>query len=90
MTTFTIHLRLYGPYFAVLRPLYIFEITVYVCVFCGRCKWQNWFVFQSVVEHSHLSSEMFVLYLHQNYVSFYEDLDDIVRAYLLMTYWHDM
>ena len=55
---------------------------MYVCVFCGRCKWQNCFVFQSVVEHSHLSSEMFVLYLHQNYVSFYEDLDDIVRAYV--------
>ena len=36
---------------------------------------------QSVVEHTHMSPEMFILYLHQNYIDFYEDIDDIVRLY---------
>ena len=36
---------------------------------------------QAVVEHTHMSSEMFILYLHQNYIDFYEDLDDIVSRW---------
>ena len=35
---------------------------------------------QSVVEHTQMSSEMFTLYLHQNYVEFFDDMDDVVRA----------
>ena len=37
---------------------------------------------QSVVEHTHMSPEMFTLYLHQNYIDFYEDIDDVVRLYV--------
>jgi cell cycle checkpoint protein len=33
-----------------------------------------------VVEHSHLSPEMFVLYLHQNYLHMHSDIDNIVRG----------
>ncbi|CAI8034286.1 Cell cycle checkpoint protein RAD17 [Geodia barretti] len=32
-----------------------------------------------VVEHSHLSPEMFVLYLHQNYLHMHSDIDNIYR-----------
>jgi cell cycle checkpoint protein len=31
-----------------------------------------------VVEHSHLSPEMFILYLHQNYLHMHSDIDNIV------------
>ena len=36
--------------------------------------------FQDVVERSHLSSDMFTAYLHQNYLHFYEEMEDVVRA----------
>ena len=35
-------------------------------------------IVQSVVEHSHLSSDMFVLYLHQNYLQMHSQVDDVV------------
>lgn len=35
---------------------------------------------QSVIEHSHLSSDMFVLYLHQNYLHMHSRVDDVVSA----------
>lgn len=50
----------------------IFRILVY----------HNVFVFspQAVVEKSHMQSELFNLYLHQNYLDFFSDIDDVVRA----------
>ncbi|KAM9167666.1 cell cycle checkpoint protein RAD17 isoform 1-T1 [Mergus octosetaceus] len=33
-----------------------------------------------IVEKSHMSGSMFNLYLHQNYVEFFTDIDDVVRA----------
>ena len=41
----------------------------------------SFFHIQSVVEHTHMSPDMFVLYLHQNYVDFYENVEDIVCLY---------
>ncbi|XP_038068442.1 cell cycle checkpoint protein RAD17-like [Patiria miniata] len=35
---------------------------------------------EDVLEHTHMSSENFNLYLHQNYLDFYEHLDDVVEA----------
>ncbi|XP_071437264.1 cell cycle checkpoint protein RAD17 isoform X2 [Pithys albifrons albifrons] len=35
---------------------------------------------EDVVEKSHMSGAMFNLYLHQNYVDFFSDIDDVVRA----------
>ncbi|XP_066459033.1 cell cycle checkpoint protein RAD17 [Eleutherodactylus coqui] len=35
---------------------------------------------EAVVEKSHMQSELFNLYLHQNYVDFFSDIDDLVRA----------
>ncbi|XP_055487216.1 cell cycle checkpoint protein RAD17 isoform X1 [Leucoraja erinacea] len=35
---------------------------------------------EEVIENSHMSVEMFNLYLHQNYLDFFGDIDDIVRA----------
>lgn len=35
---------------------------------------------QMVVEHSHMSGEVFNLYLHQNYLDFFSDMDDVVQA----------
>ncbi|KAM6230237.1 cell cycle checkpoint protein RAD17 isoform 2-T2 [Porphyrio hochstetteri] len=33
-----------------------------------------------IVEKSHMSGSMFNLYLHQNYVDFFSDIDDVVKA----------
>ncbi|KAM5264382.1 LOW QUALITY PROTEIN: cell cycle checkpoint protein RAD17 [Ctenodactylus gundi] len=35
---------------------------------------------EEVVEMSHLPGDLFNLYLHQNYVAFFTDVDDLVRA----------
>ncbi|XP_049624722.1 cell cycle checkpoint protein RAD17 [Suncus etruscus] len=35
---------------------------------------------EEVVEMSHMPGELFNLYLHQNYVDFFTDVDDLVRA----------
>ncbi|XP_059689595.1 cell cycle checkpoint protein RAD17 isoform X2 [Gavia stellata] len=35
---------------------------------------------EDIVEKSHMSGSMFNLYLHQNYVDFFPDIDDVVRA----------
>ncbi|NXC92094.1 RAD17 protein, partial [Cercotrichas coryphoeus] len=35
---------------------------------------------EDIVEKSHMSGGMFNLYLHQNYVDFFSDVDDVVRA----------
>ncbi|XP_063177113.1 cell cycle checkpoint protein RAD17 isoform X2 [Chroicocephalus ridibundus] len=35
---------------------------------------------EDIVEKSHMSGSMFNLYLHQNYVDFFCDIDDVVRA----------
>lgn len=35
---------------------------------------------EEVVEMSHMPEELFNLYLHQNYVDFFMDIDDLVRA----------
>lgn len=35
---------------------------------------------EAVVEKSHMQSELFNLYLHQNYLDFFSDIDDVVRA----------
>ncbi|XP_053557429.1 cell cycle checkpoint protein RAD17 isoform X2 [Bombina bombina] len=35
---------------------------------------------EAVVEKSHMSSDLFNLYLHQNYLDFFSSIDDIVRA----------
>ncbi|NXA32045.1 RAD17 protein, partial [Eudromia elegans] len=35
---------------------------------------------EEVVEKSHMSGSMFNLYLHQNYVEFFANIDDVVRA----------
>ncbi|XP_054253698.1 cell cycle checkpoint protein RAD17 [Indicator indicator] len=35
---------------------------------------------EDIVEKSHMSGTMFNLYLHQNYVDFFSDIDDVVRA----------
>ncbi|NXS19154.1 RAD17 protein, partial [Mystacornis crossleyi] len=35
---------------------------------------------EDIVEKSHMSGGMFNLYLHQNYVDFFSDIDDVVRA----------
>ncbi|XP_053331335.1 cell cycle checkpoint protein RAD17 [Spea bombifrons] len=35
---------------------------------------------ESVVEKSHMNGELFNLYLHQNYLDFFSDIDDVVRA----------
>ncbi|NXV80146.1 RAD17 protein, partial [Atlantisia rogersi] len=33
-----------------------------------------------IVEKSHMSGSMFNLYLHQNYIDFFSDIDDVVKA----------
>ncbi|XP_070564526.1 cell cycle checkpoint protein RAD17-like [Ptychodera flava] len=35
---------------------------------------------EEVVEKTHMSSEFFTSYLHQNYLDFYSDIDDVVSA----------
>ncbi|NWW19538.1 RAD17 protein, partial [Falcunculus frontatus] len=35
---------------------------------------------EDIVEKSHMSGSTFNLYLHQNYVDFFSDIDDVVRA----------
>ncbi|XP_025939579.1 cell cycle checkpoint protein RAD17 isoform X3 [Apteryx rowi] len=35
---------------------------------------------EEIVEKSHMSGSMFNLYLHQNYVEFFANIDDVVRA----------
>ncbi|XP_014745449.1 PREDICTED: cell cycle checkpoint protein RAD17 [Sturnus vulgaris] len=35
---------------------------------------------EDIVEKSHMSGSMFNLYLHQNYVDFFSDIDDVMRA----------
>ncbi|NXB37690.1 RAD17 protein, partial [Eulacestoma nigropectus] len=35
---------------------------------------------EDIVEKAHMSGSMFNLYLHQNYVDFFSDIDDVVRA----------
>ncbi|NWJ03802.1 RAD17 protein, partial [Crypturellus undulatus] len=35
---------------------------------------------EEIVEKSHMSGSMFNLYLHQNYVEFFTNIDDVVRA----------
>ncbi|NWV62255.1 RAD17 protein, partial [Malurus elegans] len=35
---------------------------------------------EDIVEKSHMSGSMFNLYLHQNYLDFFSDIDDVVRA----------
>ncbi|XP_068781677.1 cell cycle checkpoint protein RAD17-like [Struthio camelus] len=35
---------------------------------------------EEIVEKSHMSGNMFNLYLHQNYVEFFANIDDVVRA----------
>lgn len=35
---------------------------------------------QLVLERSHVSGEFFNLYLHQNYVDFFSDVEDVARA----------
>ncbi|NWV06519.1 RAD17 protein, partial [Ptilonorhynchus violaceus] len=35
---------------------------------------------EDIVEKSHMSGSMFNLYLHQNYMDFFSDIDDVVRA----------
>lgn len=35
---------------------------------------------QMVVEHSHMSGEVFNLYLHQNYLDFFSEVDDVAQA----------
>lgn len=41
-------------------------------------KWPVSFFMQEVLEKTHLSSEFFNLYLHQNYLEFSADIDDVV------------
>lgn len=41
------------------------------CV-CAAC--------QLVVERSHMSAEFFNLYLHQNYLDFFSEVEDVARA----------
>ena len=36
------------------------------------------FFMQDVLDRTHLSSEIFNLYLHQNYLEFFVDIDDVV------------
>ncbi len=36
------------------------------------------FFIKEVLERTHLSSELFNLYLHQNYLEFFGDIDDVV------------
>ncbi|XP_075448301.1 cell cycle checkpoint protein RAD17 isoform X2 [Ascaphus truei] len=35
---------------------------------------------EAVVEKSHMNGELFILYLHQNFLDFFSDIDDVVRA----------
>ncbi|KAM6289942.1 cell cycle checkpoint protein RAD17 [Aegotheles albertisi] len=35
---------------------------------------------EDIVEKSHMSGSLFNLYIHQNYVDFFTDIDDVVRA----------
>ena len=35
---------------------------------------------QEVLERTHLSSEVFNLYLHQNYLEFFDDIDNVVSG----------
>uniref|UniRef100_H3CZ30 RAD17 checkpoint clamp loader component n=1 Tax=Tetraodon nigroviridis TaxID=99883 RepID=H3CZ30_TETNG len=35
---------------------------------------------EMVVEHSHMSGEVFNLYLHQNYLDFFSEVDDVAQA----------
>ncbi|XP_065175371.1 cell cycle checkpoint protein RAD17-like [Sycon ciliatum] len=35
---------------------------------------------EDILDHSHLSSEMFSMYLHQNYLSFHTDIDNVAAA----------
>lgn len=46
----------------------------------GGCSQLVCFLFQVVVERSHVSAEMFNLYLHQNYLDFFSEVEDVERA----------
>uniref|UniRef100_A0A4W3HRH1 RAD17 checkpoint clamp loader component n=1 Tax=Callorhinchus milii TaxID=7868 RepID=A0A4W3HRH1_CALMI len=35
---------------------------------------------EEVIENSHMSAELFNLYLHQNYLDFFKEIEDVVRA----------
>lgn len=37
-------------------------------------------LYQLVIERSHMSGELFNLYLHQNYMDFFTDVEDVARA----------
>ena len=44
------------------------------------------FRFKEVLDRIHLSSDMFNLYLHQNYLEFFSDVDDVVSTLLKRNY----
>uniref|UniRef100_A0A4W6E5M2 RAD17 checkpoint clamp loader component n=1 Tax=Lates calcarifer TaxID=8187 RepID=A0A4W6E5M2_LATCA len=39
-----------------------------------------WLFFQLVVDRSHMSGDFFNLYLHQNYLDFFSEVEDVARA----------
>lgn len=59
--------------------------TPHVCLcgwLCSVC------LSQEVLEHTQMSGDMFTLYLHQNYLDFFTDMDDIVSCSLTVTHVH--
>ena len=59
--------------------------TRHVCLcgwLCSVC------LSQEVLEHTQMSGDMFTLYLHQNYLDFFTDMDDIVSCSLTVTHVH--
>ena len=55
-------------------------VCMYVCVFAQYKNQMLLLGFQAVLEQTHMSSDNFNLYLHQNYLDFYENVEDVVQA----------
>ena len=37
------------------------------------------FPYKAVFDGAHMSSDMFTLYLHQNYIEFFQEIEDVVK-----------
>ena len=63
----------------------IFSHVLHNFVFVSFSTLSLSFSSQDVIEKTHLSGDSFNLYLHQNYLLFFSDIEDVVSTSLLLT-----
>lgn len=71
-----IHLQncvLYGNMLVILNKNFLFVSNSKIWISLG-------FLFQDVIEKCNLSGDYFNAYLHQNYLEFFSEISDVVRA----------